>query len=152
MLLIILQVSIMVLDGSFSETDYNLNPYNVSENINNTAPDVWDFTSDPTAWGDTEFLILWAGIITTAGLIGVGLFVITKSDMALLFGAFTFLLGFGSIPIILLYQIITREVALFGCTTMPCAPAIIIWTLTGGLLGLMYVFACVEWWTNRQTS
>ena len=86
------------------------------------------------------------------GAIGVGIYIYTKSDTILLFGVFTMLLGFGSIPIISLYNVINRNVAMFGCTTTPCPLGILIWAMTGGLIAIAYVLSCIEFWTGRTTS
>jgi len=153
-LLILLQLTIIVLDGSFNDNSYNLNPYNSTANVNNTENFIWDFVSDPTDWGSTDFLNFWTliGALGVGAAISTAIGLIIKSDMLILSGASVLLFGVGAIPIISLYQVITREAAVFGCTTMPCAPGIIIWILTGGLLGLIYVMAVIEWWTARQTS
>jgi len=152
MLLIIIQASCMLLDGTFSSDDYTLNPYNSSDIINNSEPGLWDFAIDPTGWSSTNFLTLLASIFTVAGIIAIGAYVITKSDIILLSGVFSFFIGFGAIPIISLYKVFTRDPAIFGCTSIPCVPSILAWLLVGGLIAVFYILACLEWWTGRSTS
>lgn len=153
MLLVVLQLTIMVFDTTYDQAHYNLNPYNVTSQINNSSPNVFDFIMDPTGWGDSAFLGIWIGLISVAGAIGIGVYLYTKSDLALLFGAFTALLGFGAIPIISLYNIINREIALFGCTVgSVCVPSLLIWGLTGGLISIFYVGSVIEWWSGRSMS
>ena len=157
-LLLILQLVIMIANSSYSVTDSDLNPYNATENLNQTENLMWDFITDPTDWGQTGFLAFW----TVFGALGLGTIVvtaiglITRSDMLILSAVPALFLGFGAIPIISLYELITREVAFFGCvvTTPPtaCGMATMAFILTGGLLGLFYAMAIIEWWTNRQTS
>ena len=152
MILVVIQASILLFDVGLSGGGYELDPYNSSSEFNNTNNVIWDFVTNPTGWSDTGLLILLAGVIGISGAIGIGVYLYTKSDTILLFGVFTMLLGFGSIPIISLYNLMNRNVAMFGCTETPCAVGIFFWTITGGLLGLAYVMACIAWWTGRETS
>ncbi len=143
MILIIVQASIIILDQVYS-TDYELTSYGSNEST------VWNFVTDPTGWSGSDLLLFFASLTAVSGLIGVGVYLVTKSDTSLFFGVFTFLLGIGAIPIVSLYQVFTRNVSAFGCTAMPCTPAIIVWALTGGILAILYVLAVLEWWSNRR--
>ena len=142
-ILIILQASILLYDQVYSD-DYELTSYGSNE----TA--LWNFVTDPTAWSNTDLLKVFASLTAVAGVIGVGVYLVTQSDTALFFGVFTFFLGFGTIPIVSLYQVFTRNVSFFGCSSMPCTPAILVWSLTGGILAILYVLAVLEWWSNRR--
>ncbi len=146
MILVILQMSIIVFDNIVEDPDYELTVYG----SNDTA--VMDFVLDPTGWSGSSLLLIFGALTAVGGVIGVGVYLVTKSDTALFFGVFTLLLGAGSVPILSLYTVITRELNFFGCTAMPCTPAIIVWALTGGILAIFYVLAALEWWSNRRVS
>lgn len=145
MILLILQMSIIMFDA-VSVPDYELTPYDSNDTV------IWDFILDPTGWTGTSLLIIFAGLIGLVGAIGVGVYLYTKSDTVLFFGVFTLLLGIGAVPIVSLYQMFTRNVSFFGCTAMPCTPAIIVWALTGGMLAIFYVLSVLEWWSNRSVG
>ena len=151
-ILIVVQSSILLFDTGLAGSGYDLDPYNSSSEFNNTDNTVWEFVTNPTGWENTNLLIILIGLVGLTGAISVGVYLYTKSDTILLFGVFTMLLGFGSIPIISLYNLMNRNVAMFGCTATPCTMGIFVWIMTGGLLALAYVLACLEWWTGRQTS
>lgn len=152
MIMLILQCSIMLFDGTFDETTYDLNPYNASTNINNTENSVWNFVADPTGWSDTNFLLFLAGILSVTAFLALGINVFYKSDIVLLFGMFTFFLSLGAIPIISLYNLINRNPAMWGCVTTPCLPSILIWIFTGGLIALFYIMSVIGWWSGRPTT
>ena len=151
-ILVVIQASILLFDVGLGGGGYTLDPYNSSSEFNNTDNTVWEFVTNPTGWESTNFLLILASLVTVGGAIGIGVYLVTKSDLALLFSVFTVLLGFGSIPIISLYNLMNRNVAFFGCVETPCPIGIFFWTITGGLLGLAYVLSCIEWWTGRATS
>jgi len=144
MILLILQVSIIIFDNVVEDPDYELTAYDSNDTV------IWDFVLDPSGWTGTSLLLIFGALTAVGGLIGVGIYLVTKSDTALFFGIFTLLLGAGAIPIASLYKVITREVTSFGCTAMPCTPAIIVWALTGGILAIFYVLSVLEWWSNRK--
>ena len=146
MILLILQMSIIVFDNVVEDPDYELTAYD----SNDTA--IWDFVLDPTEWSRSSLLLILGSLVAVGGFIGVGVYLVTKSDTSLFFGVFTVLLGVGVIPIASLYNVITRELSFFGCTSMPCTPAIITWALTGGILAIFYVLAVLEWWSNRSVG
>jgi len=143
MILIILQMSIIVFD-SISVPDYELTSYESNETT------IWGFVLDPSGWSKTGLLLLFGSLTVVAGLIGVGVYLVTKSDTSLFFGVFTLLLGAGAIPIVSLYNMFNRNISFFGCNSIPCTPAIIVWALTGGILAILYVLSVLEWWSNRR--
>lgn len=145
MILIILQMSIVVFDA-VSVPDYELTAYASNDTI------IWDFVLDPTGWSLSGLLLILGSLVAVGGLIGVGIYLVTKSDTALFFGVFTLLLGAGSIPITSLYRMFTRNVNFFGCTEIPCMPLTIAFALTGGILAIFYVLAVLEWWSNRSVG
>jgi len=153
MVLVIIQVIIMFYSGAFSETSYDLDPYNASSMINNTDPDIMQFIADPTDWAGSDFLLRLAGLVGVLSLITTGLFVITKSDTILFFPIFTAFLSFGSIPLISLYTVFMAHSSIFGCTDIgPCSVAIMAYMASAGLIAIFYVLAVLEWWSGRSTS
>ena len=116
--------------------------------MNDTA--IWDFVANPSDWSGSGLLLILCTLTAIGGLIGVGVYLVTKSDTALFFGVFTLLLGAGAVPIASLYEVFTRNVEFFGCTSMPCAPATLVFALTGGILAIFYVLSVLEWWSNRR--
>jgi len=144
MILIVLQLSIIMFDNIVEDPDYELTAYASNETT------MWDFVLNPSGWAGTSLLLIFGSLTVVGGLIGIGIYLVTKSDTALFFPVFTLLLGIGAVPISSLYTVITRELSFFGCTSMPCTPAIIVFALTGGLLALFYVLSVLEWWSNRR--
>ena len=143
LILIVIQASIIMYDQVYSD-DYEIPSYGSSKTI------IWNFVTDPSDWSGTELLLYFASLTAVSGLIGVGVYLVTKSDTALFFGVFTFLLGAGAVPITSLYNVFERNVGFFGCSSIPCTPAILAWALTGGLLAILYILAVLEWWSNRR--
>ncbi len=153
MLLVMIQVVIMFYTGSFSETSYDLDPYNSSSIINNTDPTIMQFIANPSSWAKSGLLELFAGIIGVVSLITAGLFVFTKSDTILFFPIFVAFLSFGSIPLISLYKVFMSHSTIFGCTSIdPCSVAIMAYMVSVGLIAIFYVLAVLEWWSGRSTS
>ena len=143
MILIILQMSIVVFDA-ISVSDYELTSYNSNDTV------VWDFVLNPTGWTGSSLLIIFGSLTAVAAAIGIGVYLVTKSDTSLFFGVFTLLLGAGAVPIVSLYNMFNRNISFFGCSSIPCTPAIIVWALTGGILAIFYVLSVLEWWSNRR--
>ena len=156
MILIILQGVIILYDqvyptggctGSECEGNYSL----VSYKDNQSA--LWDFAANPTDWRGSGFISFFLLILTASAVATfVGAVVGYKGDMILFFGTFTFFLGLGAVPIISLYNVITREAGFFGCTIGTCYPAIFAWLFTGGILAVFYVLAVLDWWRTGSTG
>jgi len=146
MFMIIIQGVVMIYDQVFT-TDYDLTSYASNDSV------VWNFITNPSGWSTTDFLGVFTGLVAIGGAIGVGIYLYTKSDTALFFPVFTVLLGVGAIPITSLYSVFTRNPAMFGCDVWEVCPlGIIFWLLTGGLLSIFYVLACLQWWSGRDTG
>lgn len=145
MILVILQFSIILYDSVY-EDDFELSSYESNETT------LWNFILNPSGWTGTDLLLIFATLGAVAGVIGIGVYFVTRSDTSLFFGVFTLLLGLGAIPIASLYNVITREVEFFGCTAIPCVPAIMVWAVTGGILAIFYVLSVLEWWSNRSVG
>jgi len=143
MILVILQASILLYDAVAGD-DYELTSYESNESV------IWNFVADPSGWTGTSLLLIFGSLTLVSGAIGVGVYLVTKSDTSLFFGVFTLLLGAGAIPIVSLYNMFNRNISFFGCNSIPCTPAIIVWALTGGILAILYVLSVLEWWSNRR--
>lgn len=156
MILIILQTVIILYDQVYEDApcvgecvdEYGLVVYEDNESA------LWDFVVDPTAWRSSSFLTFFFTVLAVgAGATIIGALVGYKGDMILFFGTFTFFLALGSIPILSLYSVISRDVGFFGCEVMStCYPAIFIWVLTGGILAIFYVLAVLDWWRTGSTG
>ena len=152
MLLIIIQVTIMFFNSAYVEESYILDPYNSSTIINNTSPSIMEFITDPTGWSGSDFLTMFSGLIGVAGAFAVGVYLVTKSDTVLFMPVAMVLFGFGAIPLISLYNVFMSNSSIFGCTSMPCSLAIIIYAITAGLIAIFYILTVLEWWSGRSTS
>ena len=147
MILIILQGAIILYDQVYTES-YELQAYGDNESA------LWNFATNPTDWRDSQlisffFLLLVAG----AGATIIGAVIGYKGDMILFFGTFTFFLALGAVPIISLYNVITREAAFFGCSAVGvCYPSLFAWVFTGGILAVFYVLAVLDWWRTGSTG
>ena len=156
MILIILQGVIIMYDqvyptggctGDVCTGEYEL----ISYGDNKSA--LWNFAANPTDWRGTDFLVFFFAILAASAVATfVGAVVGYKGDMILFFGTFTFFLALGSVPILSLYNVITRESGFFGCTTGVCYPAIFMWVFTGGILAMFYVLAVLDWWRTGSTG
>ena len=147
MILIIIQATIIFYDQVYDTSSYELESYGDNETK------IWRFVSDPTSWTDSALLILLVLIgSATAAFIVVGTFFNTPSDTAIFSTVFTLLIAAGAIPIISLYHVFTRNVEMFGCSSMPCTTATLAWVFTGGLIAIFYVLAVLEWWSGRTMS
>lgn len=145
LILIVIQGVIVMYDQVFETTSYDLEAYGDNETT------IWRFVTDPTSWNSTALLVTLLGLgAAAAAFIVIGTFLNTPSDTAIFSPVFVLLIAAGAIPIISLYNVFTREVAMFGCAAMPCTPAIITWAFTGGILAIFYVLAVLEWWSGRS--
>lgn len=151
-LFFVIYLSIGVFDQVF---DNNLQPIGGSL----TGNFVLMTLLQPQNWSTNGLLIiLGLGIVvgTVAALAGsVSAFgiTITRSDISALFPLFLVLVGLGSVPIISFYSFITRNVGQFACTVgSSCPPAMIIGSLTAGVLALVWIFTCLEWWLWRPMA
>ena len=97
--------------------------------------------------------ILGAAIVIATGIAVIGS-VLGRSDIVTLFALFGTFMSLGSVPCIVLYNFVTRNVGqMAGCTTnVPCSPALIFGGLSAGILGIMWLFTCAEWWAWRQMT
>ena len=152
MLLVIMQITIMFFNSAYTETSYTLNPYNITDVVNNTSPRVLEFILDPTGWSGSDILTLIVGIIGVVGTFAVGVYLVTKSDTILFMPVAMMFFGFGAIPMISLYNVFMSNSSMFGCTEIPCSLAIMIYGASVGLISIFYILAVLEWWSGRSTS
>ena len=145
--------------GIFDQTlDPNLNGYGNSGGgfLFATIIQPWNWTGTVNILGFTTLSFI--GILGTAIVVATGIAVagslLGRSDISTLFPLFIAFTTLGSAPCLVLYTFVTRNVGQFaGCTIgQVCGPASIIGALTAGILGLMWLFTCLEWWAWRATT
>ena len=147
-LLLIIQGTIVLYDDVFATTGeegYMLVPYGAEDSV------IWNLAVDPSGWAGSSFLTTLGALISLVGAIGIGTYLYTKSDTILLFGVFTIFLGFAAIPITSLYEVFTRNIAFFGCTTISSCPQLyFVWLFIGGPLVLIVISSILAWWSARS--
>ena len=174
-LLIVLQLSFFIWDatadpqGQFLINTTGSNSSFVGSNVTNPlllgnqtqySVNLWDVVLNPSLLGGSNFIFLLLGLVGVAAAIAVGTYLIFKIDAIILFPVFTALLGFGTIPIVNLYNLIGREApGIFGCQTVNvaagigmCFPSTILQVLSVSILGLWWLFACIDFWIKTQSS
>lgn len=156
LILLILQISIILFDNTFSSTDYNLNPYNQTYTVNGTVVSgepIWNLLVNPIEWYNNSFMMGIIGLTAVAALITLGIYLIVKTETVLLGPLCLIIFGFGLVPIVNLYQVLNREVGYYACTlSSACTLSIILGLLITGPLIAIWAFAVLEFWTGRQTT
>jgi len=155
MIIIILQAVIIFYDQVYADVPcegdcvegYELTAYEDNQSA------IWKFVSNPTDWRGTGLLTFLMTILAASAVATfVGAIVGYKGDMILFFGTFTFFLTLGAVPIISLYNVITRDSSFYGCAaTGVCYPSLFVWVFTGGILSIFYVLAVLDWWRTGST-
>ena len=157
----IMMFVIYLFIGIFDQVfDPNLNAYgNAGQDfLFNTILQPWNWsgTATFTIFGQSVpmFLAVLFGAITLAVGISLAGSIFGRSDIFTLFPLFTAFLTLGAIPCLSLYNFVSRNVAMFtNCEIgQPCGPAMIFGALTAGVLAIMWMFTCVEWWAWRSTT
>ena len=147
-LLLIIQGTITLYDDVFAitgEEGYIIVPYGANDSL------MWNLLADPSGWSGSGFIMRVIGLTALTAAIGIGVSFFTKSDTILFIPVFTVLLGFASIPIVSLYQVFTRNIAFFGCTTITACPQMYFaWVFTGGVLVLITITSILSWWSGRS--
>lgn len=151
-----------IMIGIFDQVfDPNLNVINA---YGNTATNFafaailqpWNWSGTITIFGMQfpSLLLILGSAVSVA--VGIALFgtVIGRSDIVLLFGVFTAFMSLGALPCIVLYNFVSRNVAMFTNCQLgePCGPAMIFGALTAGVLAVMWLFTCMEWWAWRSAT
>jgi hypothetical protein len=150
-----------IMIGIFDQVfDPNLNIIN---GYGNTATDFafatilqpWNWSGTINFFGfevSSLILILGSAVTIAAGIALLG-YVIGRSDIVLLFALFTAFMSLGAAPCIVLYSFVTRNVAMFACNIgETCGVANIFGALTAGVLAIMWLFTCMEWWAWRAAT
>lgn len=154
--LYIFQLAFILFYGVYNENTTQqqlISMYTNSSDTNSSSSVTWAYFLNPTGMNDTTFFATLFSIMGVTTFIGIGFYFIFKSDLTILFGFFTLIIGLGAIPIINMWNVVTKETTLYGCVAgANCFPATIAGIIIVGLLGFVYVLACLEWWTNRPTT
>lgn len=143
--LFIIHLTIGFVDVAFNE---NLDAYG-----NSLTNYPFAMILQPWNWQGNSLYFLFAGIVAAATGIAVTGLVLGRSDLVLLQPIFIIFVSVGAIPIINLYSFVTRHSATFACTVgESCFVSNIFGAITAGFLGIIWMFACLEWWAWRPTT
>ena len=150
---------IYITIGLFDQTmNVNLEGYgNVGENIMfATLLQPWNYGLGAVNIGGVQVptLLGMLGLaITTAVGIALITSVIGRSDIVTMFALFSALLMLGAPTILIVYSFITRNVEWMYCIVgEPCMPANLAGGLFAGILSIMWLMTCLEWWAWRATT
>ena len=117
---------------------------------------IWKIFETPFSGGGLAIIAMvillgiYIGIVGYFNIIGFGY----RSDMAMISPMFIFLVGIGLIPTGVLYNFLYSETNAYACTaamTSCWAGGLVAGTISGILL-IMWVVACIEWWMQRSMS
>lgn len=153
----IFAMSIALFTQNLAEGEYSLEPYQELDNsTDSTQNPVWQIITNPQDYPSTIIFNFWNGLLVGATALILGIAVFTKSDMVLLFAGFVFLLGLAATPIVTIYSFFSIQLKGIMCPTLaaglPCTPSLLFTAILVGIPTLMYIFACIEWWTGRAMS
>ena len=153
LILYIAMVGIMIFDDTSNRSGFSINPYGAEDNAElSDSEAMWRVFFNPLEW-ESNILIL--AIITTAIGIGAVAAFFTKSDISLLFPIFGIILLAGILPIVNIYQVLNRELAGAICPATDatnCSLSILLMGLIMGPITLYWLWSCVDWWTQRQST
>lgn len=166
-ILYIALIGIIIFDGLDTSDPFNSVPYtNGTENLTTNETAIWEFFINPTNWNGSTFITILIGVGAIAAISTVAAWA-TKSDIALLISVFIVIINAGVIPIVAIWQVIHRELwgifcsgslngsidlASASCQGSPYTTATLFTAIIVGPIALAWVFACIEWWTQRPTS
>lgn len=159
-ILYIALIGIMIFDGILAPS-WTPTPYGP---VDPDQESLWRLFIDPTGWTANDFInLLIAELIVVGAAIAVA--VLTKSDIALLSPLFIVLINAGILPILAIYNVVNREVWRMACTgtlnrvvdfaSCSAESQTAAWLISAVIVGpisLAWVWACIEWWTQRPTS
>jgi hypothetical protein len=144
-----------------SNSTYYINVENYSNNFT-TAPlggyssqSFWESALDFTSGGAGTVIIKFL-IILAVTMWGLSLFY--RSELTLLTPLFILLLGIGLLPCMSLYYMVTSDVGIYVCnindggTVQSCLLSSTVGLFTAGILFIMWIMSCVEFWTARSTG
>jgi hypothetical protein len=113
----------------------------------------WGGTTNVLGYEVPNFLGILGSAITIAVGIAVLGSVLGRSDITTLFALFLSMMSLGAMPIIMFYGFITRNISPYACTIgTACLEANILGALSAGVLGIMWLYTCLEWWAWRNTT
>lgn len=98
------------------------------------------------------------GLLVSLALFILGSSIVFRSDIAILTPLFILFLGVGLIPVVSLNWMISSEVGYYACAipTTAAEPHCFLSALIGlffaGLLYMLWIFSCIEWWSARRTA
>lgn len=146
--------------GIFDQTlDPNLNAYGNSAQsfVFATILQPWNWSGEiyiPLIGNIPSFILILGSAISVAVGIAVLGSVLGRSDISVLFALFTAFTSLGAAPCIVLYSFVSRNIGMMTNCTIgePCGPAMIFGALSAGILAVMWLFTCLEWWAWRATT
>lgn len=107
----------------------------------------------PWNWSGMSFLVLLGSAVFVAAGVAAGTAFFSRSDINSLYALFLAFVAIGAVPIISIYNFVTRNVGMYACTVgTSCGPANIVGALTAGVLAIFWIFTCVEWWSWRPAT
>jgi len=118
-------------------------------------PNIWSGSVVILGFTVPTMLTVFGTVILTGTAIIIGSTILGKSDIVTLFGLFLIFMSIGAIPCVSLYSFVTRNVGMFVTDCIigqPCGVAMIFGALSAGILMLMWLFSCLEFWLWRQTT
>lgn len=146
--LIVIYLSIGIFDQTLDANFQGYGNGNMGWFLFATIFQPWNWT------GSVGLYTILLGAITVA--VGMAAFasVLGRSDLIALYAAFGVFMSAGALPCIVLYSFVARNVGQFaGCAIdVPCAAANLIGGLTAGVVALIWIFTCLEWWAWRSTT
>ena len=153
LILYIAMVGIMIFDNTSNRSEYNVIPYNGTDaSVSDSSEAMWTLFFNPLSWAANTLILT---IITAAIAIGVVTAIFTKSDISLLYPLFALILIAGIVPIVNIYQVLNRELAGAICPATDatnCSLSILLMGLIMGPITLYWLWSCIDWWTQRQST
>jgi len=163
-LLYIALIGIVIFDGLIvSGMGWGAIPYGSGEDQESNA--FWNMFTNPFSWTNSVLMRSLTLLFLTSAAASLAVAYVTKSDIALLTPLFVLLLNAGILPIIAIATVVYREVFRMVCTgtlnsvdpLVSCSQnntiaAILITAAAVGWIAIIWIFVCVEWWTQRPTS
>jgi hypothetical protein len=115
-----------------------------------TSTAFWLSALNPLGGSTTPFFVY---LILLAVLVwGFGLFA-SRNEMVYLAPLFVIFLGVGLIPCWSLWQMVSGDLTQFTCMVgQTCLISSVLAFMLSGILYIMWILSCVEWWTARQTA
>jgi len=128
---------------------------------------LWQIVTQPQNWNSLTFILVIAGISATVAAAGVAIGTVfgIKTDFMVFSSMIPGLLSL-CVPIINLTGVIGKYASNFFCGTpvyvlgVPVSATAVNWTacpgaawiviISGGILGVYYIFTVLDWWRSRD--